>query len=271
MIRQFNELHLIQTRMASGEGEALFNNDMRFLRNHLGRVNIDRLLTATRETAHSPGGQAIVGLVNQTRRLLRTMDHSSPATIRAHFTDPDVQINMAHIRQAMPRWLCPVEGPITMEPWTVREDDNDLWAPRPEVPSQFRIQMFFNIKASAILLILTALIVTTYVVHRRRSLRNRRRSKRYPTNFPTTYRIGAKEMPGTLLDISGKGTKLQFDKQFPVKKGAPVEVKIFGKWMAGTAVWGNIHYSGILFQSTLNDRTIRDLREASAAMLREAS
>ena len=271
MIQQFNQLHQIQTRLSKGEGGAFFDNDIRFLRNHMGRVNIDQLLAATGETARSSGGQAILGLMNQTLRLLRVMDGGGPETIRAHFADPAVQLNLERIRQSLPRWLCPVEGVITMEPWAVQEDDNDLSAPRPSQPSQFRVHMYFNATNSVILLALMAGIAITYSVYRRRLVRTRRRAKRYTTNFPTKYRIGAKEMPGTLLDISGMGTKLEFDKKFPVRKGAPVQVMIFDKWVSGKAVWGNVHYSGILFQTALSERIIGDIREASAALLREAS
>lgn len=261
IIERLDQFQIVQTRLAGGADMAFYVNDIRFLRSQIDKIDKTDLLAAVGETSRSAAGRAVVTLFDQTRDLLDNARLANPATARAHYRDPAVQATLRLIRDQMRRWRCPVEGIITMEPWMYQTNSGDTVGGNAAEPVEFTFDLSINKTTVLTVIGGIATAAAAFRIYRTLLLRSRRRAKRYSANFQTVYRVGDRDLPGALLDISGNGTKLRFDPAHPLPKSAQVEVLIFDDWVQGTSVWSNAHYSGIVFRSAITNATVRNIRK----------
>ena len=81
--------------------------------------------------------------------------------------------------------------------------------------------------------------------------RQKRRAKRYLVNIPTRVQVGEVVQVGTILDISGKGAKIQTGKFETDTQNVQLDVWLEDSWRRGRITWSNAHYIGVQFNHTI--------------------
>ncbi len=252
VIDAVDNLHAVQSRLARDTLSPMYVSDIRFLRAQLSVIADRQVETAVGAGPLTGKGATFARFMRNTRALVQRASIDDSLQVRVFFNNPEVQADLQAVGIFLGDMRC-TESQIAADAATARPDSDDSAA---EVLRNAAKEVLDPTNILVVSTIIIAGIAGTKVISAWIALR-RRRTKRHPAKFETTYMINDQTKYGVLHDISGYGAKLAQDTATPLTEKSAISILIFDEWIAGTVQWSNSHYSGINFKTTLKQNIVR--------------
>lgn len=251
---QLEMLHVMQTRLARNPDTVLFQTDIDQLQALSSTINSREVLEAIKGFNAPHIEVDFLRFIQNTRLLLQRASPEDPQTVRPHF-DSETRQNLWRVGTHLNNTGCNAPqfshgAPNTGEP---PHDETDDGSDMQEVVETIRRIADKVLRPQTLLLFVllgtsAPLAVTLF---RRRQRAQRRRAKRHSVSYATQYMAGKHQNNGVLIDINCFGSKLRREAENPLSQGENVQIEICDKWIGGTAMWSNAHYSGIKFHKPI--------------------
>ncbi len=268
VIDQIDKLHAIQTRLARDPDTGLFPTDIRQLRTIMRTLSNRAALDAVDGNALVGRGAEIVRFLQKTQQLLEGASLDDPQSVRPHFRATTTR-NLDRVGDHLHDLRCTSDqvsvdrAAAAVAARTGATSDAEDLAQVMQALGAFRQEVLRPRNLFGFALALGAAFALAPVIRRWLILR-RRRAKRHPANFATSYRQDDAVSEGSLLDINCFGAKLARAADQPLEKGDRVEIAIEDDWIDGQVVWSNQHYSGIQFSRAISLADVAEVIAQSA-------
>jgi len=262
VIDQLDKLYVLQSRMMNNPATGLFATDMRQLRTISSSLSDGSVLNAVGGNSFLGKGARFVGFVADTRTLLQSVSLDDPNSVRPHFTAAR-RARLSAVGSDLNPLRC-TRADVTAaraeaatnaseEAGTATTDADDL---RDVTQTLARVaDEIFQIRTVLVLVFIGAAVAILTPLIRSHLILRQRRAKRHTTKYRTQYDWGDVVTNGTLLDINCFGTKLRHEAETAHERNKDITIRIDDKWVTGTIMWSNDHYSGVQFKRaiTLDD------------------
>lgn len=242
----FNKLYATQMRLSNPRGRSYFDNDIGFLKQQLRYLPPAQIRQELENTLAPDQWDIFQSFLTSTRVLAR-IDNAIDA--RTYLANPDVQSILSAVDEILEKNECDPLAVVTPV------------ANSKEVPplEQFKEAVKKAATPTRLILILLGAIGAFLLIKfiRKQIIQNTRRAKRFRCQFSTKYKYKDKIHDTTVIDISGKGTKIGHDVRHAPALRDNIQVKLLDEWHVGRVRWTNAHYSGVTFLHPLKRRTVR--------------
>lgn len=258
-IDHLDVMHRIQTRLANNPDTIHFLDDVRVLRAKLNTVSDRAVLEAVQSNALTIKGNTFLRFLQNSRALLQTVSMDDPNSVTRHF-DQQVRSNLDTIGSYLVHLRCSAEEIARDEDVAAQTTDQGVDDEDAGQIIREAAQEILNLKN---LFLVVGGTVSAHVglrLWRSFAARQRRRSKRHPTNYATNYQIKSDTQAGGLIDINCYGTKLRHGSDAPLAKGTKVAIQIDDEWINCTVMWSNAHYAGLQFSRSIDLATVGHIR-----------
>lgn len=252
VIDTLDGLQSVQTRIAQNPDTPLRISDMRYLRRHSANLDENVVFQAMGGNASPEEEESFLQYFSNLEALLNHASIDDPQDLERHFSNPSVRYNLDSVGQHITDMHCTADGIIA----TGAPDEAET---QPDEAATSLIDYTYLILMIAISVVLGGF---TYWFVRKRTKKTDRMVRHF-SNYNADYRVGQQVENGIILDVNVKGAKLQHGPNGSLEVGSTIDVFVMNEWMPCTVAWSNNYYSGLLFQTTLDEAVVQHICEAS--------
>ena len=248
---QYAQLRLSNTRTIDAN-----SGDAQLIIREVGRLDSSTVRFATAVTLAAPDVARMTAFVAMSESLRQTLITRQTNKTIAIFQDPSFDQHISNAKRILPMFNC---NPLTQ---VLGQDGLEKVSSTLGKSTSGKKISITKIGFWLVGMIAAGGVgVVIYSAISKNQERQKRRAKRYLVHIPTRIQIGDVVQVGTILDISGKGVKIQTGKLETDTQSVQLDVWLDDAWRRGRITWSNAHYIGVQFNHSIPHARVIALSE----------